>query len=99
MTKKQTKNRKVNSKVNESEPDSKFLLKLVVVVLIATLWLKFSQPHDWLGVTFTAIPIGVFIGLLLIHIFEHFQTDRKIWFAVIVIVGILSYFVPAGIVI
>jgi hypothetical protein len=81
------------------ETDSKYFLKLVVFVLLGTLWLKFSTPVEWLGVPFNGLPAGLLVGLLLVHKFEKYQSDRKIWYAILVIVAIICYFVPAGIVI
>lgn len=81
------------------ESDSTYFLKLVVVVLLGTLWLKFANPVLWLGLTFTALPLGIVIGFLVVRAFEHHQDDRKIWYAVLLVVGVISYFVPAGIVI
>lgn len=80
------------------ESDSTYFLKLVVVVLLGTLWLKFAEPAVWLGLTFTALPLGIVVGFLVVRAFEHHQDDRKIWYAVLLIVGVISYFVPAGIV-
>lgn len=81
------------------ESDSTYLLKLVVFVLLGTLWLKFAQPFSWQGIPFTGIPIGLLVGLLLVRRFEPSQIDRKIWYAILIIVTIICYFVPAGIVI
>jgi len=81
------------------ETDSTYFLKLVVFVLLGTLWLKFQQPILWLGVPFRGIPVGFLVGLLLVSRFEKYQMDRKIWYAILVVVTIISYFVPAGVVI
>jgi len=81
------------------ETDSEFFLKLIICVLLATFWLKFGQPFTLGAVRITAIPVGLLFGLIVVNRFEHFQSDRKIWYAILVVVGILSYFVPAGIVI
>ncbi len=89
--------RRGNEKVFET--DSTYFLKLVVFVLLGTFWLKFQQPVSWLGVPLNGIPIGLFIGLLLVSRFEKYQSDRKIWYAILVIVSIVCYFVPAGVVI
>lgn len=51
------------------------------------------------GFQFTAIPLGIILGFLIVRAFEHHQEDRKIWYAVLLVVGVISYFVPAGIVI
>jgi len=81
------------------ESDGTYFLKLVVCVLLGTFWLKFAQPIAWGGLVFNAIPIGLMVGLLLVHRFEKFQSDRKIWYAILVVITIISYFAPAGIVI
>jgi len=81
-----------------SEADSVYFLKLVIVVVLGTLWLKFASPLSWHGVPFAAFPLGAVVGLIGIKLFEKDQFDRKIWFAVLLIVMIISYFVPAGIV-
>ncbi len=81
------------------ESDSTYFLKLVVVVLLGTLWLKFSAPVSWVGFTIGALPLGLLLGFLIVRAFEHHQEDRKIWYAVLLVVGVISYFVPAGIII
>ena len=81
------------------ESDSTYFLKLVVVVLLGTFWIKFASPFVLLGFTYTAVPIGIMVGYLVVRAFEHHQDDRKIWYAVLLIVGVISYFGPAGIVI
>jgi hypothetical protein len=81
------------------ESDSAYFLKLVFYVLLGTLWLKFSHPMTWLGVPITALPVGLLIGLVVVRRFETYQSDRKIWYAVLVVVTIISNFVAAGFVI
>lgn len=80
------------------ETDSTYFLKLVVFVLLGTLWVKFSDPLVWMGLQFNAIPVGMLIGLLLVNKFEKYQADRKIWYAILLVVTIICYFVPAGII-
>jgi len=81
------------------ETDGTYFLKLVVFVLLGTLWLKFKIPMTWLGIPLNGIPLGLFIGLILVSMAEKHQSDRKIWYAAMLIVTIICYFVPAGIVI
>ena len=81
------------------ESDGTYFLKLVVFVLLGTFWIKFGQPVTWLGLPLNGIPVGLLVGLILVSRFEKYQADRKIWYAILVVVGIISYFVPAGIVI
>jgi hypothetical protein len=81
------------------ETDSTYFLKLVVFVLLGTLWLKFTDPISWLGIPLNGIPVGMLVGLLLVSRFEKYQADRKIWYAILLVVTIICYFVPAGIVV
>lgn len=101
MKKQNTQTRKRATRFHERvfESDSTYFLKLVVIVLLGTLWLKFAEPFMLGGFQFTAIPLGIILGFLIVRAFEHHQEDRKIWYAVLLIVGVISYFVPAGIVI
>lgn len=81
------------------ESDSTYFLKLVIIVLLGTLWLKFGSPISWGSLTLAAFPLGILLGFLVVRAFEHHQEDRKIWYAVLLVVGVISYFVPAGIVV
>lgn len=81
------------------ETDGTYFLKLVICILLGTFWIKFNTPIVWLGLTFNAIPLGCIVGLFLVHKYEGLQFDRKIWYVVITLVTITSYFLPAGIII
>ena len=106
MVKAKTKNNKrrhsapsIRYKDRYVEADGIYFLKLVVVVLLGTFWLKFSDPLFWNGIPLGAFPLGLLIGLILIRLLEKNAVDRKIWFAVIIIVAIICYNAPSGIVI
>ncbi|OGL22000.1 hypothetical protein A2707_01455 [Candidatus Saccharibacteria bacterium RIFCSPHIGHO2_01_FULL_45_15] len=88
----------VVAKPRSVESDSTYFLKLVVVVILGTLWLKFSAPLSFNGFMLGAFPLGTVVGLAGIALIEKNQFDRKIWYAVLVVVSIICYFVPAGIV-
>ncbi len=96
---KQTKKAAAKQKTaTPTESDSTYFLKLVLVVLLGTFWLKFVEPLTIGGIFLSGIPIGLLAGLIIVSKFEHFETDRKIWYAILVVVTVVSYFVPAGIV-
>jgi hypothetical protein len=78
------------------ESDGTYLLKLVTFVLLGTLWISFKVPISWMGVPLAGIPVGMLIGLLLVSRFEKHQEDRKIWYAILIIVTLISYFARAG---
>ena len=104
MTKKQTVKKQSAAKPKQLhervfETDGVYFLKLVAVFLLGTFWLKFSDPISIGAFQLAAIPIGVFVGFLLVRALEKHQADRKIWYALLVVIGVVSNFQAAGIVI
>lgn len=87
------------SDISLHEGDGVYFLKLVVVVILGTFWLKFATPLTWNNIPLAAFPLGGLIAVTVIKLFEKNQLDRKIWYAVLLVVMIISYFMPAGIVI
>jgi hypothetical protein len=85
--------------VKNDEPDGQYLLKLVLVILLGTVWLKFNTPLQIGPFISGGVPLGMLFGLFVISRFEKMQYDRKIWYAILLIVTILSFFAPVGIVI
>lgn len=82
----------------DNEPDGVFFLKLVLYVILGSLWLKFSQPVQLGNFLISGFPLGLIIGLIFAS-HDHFKIDRKIEYAVLIILTIITYFLPAGIVI
>ena len=81
------------------ETDGTYFLKLVVFVLLGAFWIRFGTPVTWLGILLPGIPVGLLLGLILVRQFEKIQSDRKIWYAVLLVITIISYFYPTGVVI
>ena len=81
------------------ESDGTYLLKLVAFVLLGMFWIRFEQPISWLGTPIGGVPAGLLLGLILVNRLESHQSDRKIWYAILIVVGIISFFRPSGIVI
>jgi hypothetical protein len=82
---------------NKTEPDSSYFLKLVLYVIVGSFWLKFGNPITIGGFLINGFPLGLLIGLLFAS-HDHFQIDRKIEYAILIIVTIMTFFLPAGIV-
>jgi len=104
MTKKQTvkkPNKNPQKRLHERvfETDGIYFLKLVAVFLLGTFWVKFAQPILIGDFQLNAIPVGVFVGFILVRTFEKHQADRKIWYALLVVIGVVSNFQAAGLVI
>jgi hypothetical protein len=82
-----------------TESDGQYLLKLVFVILLGTVWIKFQEPFTLGPFHVIGIPVGLLFGMLMISRFEKQSFDRKIWYAILFVVTIVSLFAPTGIVI
>lgn len=114
MTKKQTKNpvaRKAPAKtaakkptgrirklVEHEEADSTYFLKLVLYMILGSLWIKLAHPIHVGPLLVNGLPVGLLIGILFVS-HEHFQINRKIGYAIMLVMTVISFFLPAGIVI
>lgn len=96
MVKKQKKQRWRNTRMPET--DGVFLLKLVLYIALSTFWIKFGQPLHMGSIVLNGLPVGFLVGLI-IATKEKRQINRKIAYSVLVVITILCYFFPAGIVI
>jgi len=74
------------------EPDSAYFLKLVLYLIVGSLWLKITQGENMQ----IPIPIGLFIGLLFAR-HEHFQIDRKIEYALLLLASFVGFWLPFGV--
>jgi len=79
------------------EPDGVYFLKLVLYVVLGSFWLKFATPLHIGDFMLHGLPLGLFVGLIFAS-HDHFRVDRKIEYAILVLVTIVTFFLPAGIV-
>ena len=79
--------------------DGSFFLKLVIFVILSALWLRLKNPIEVGGLVVQAIPVGLFIALLLVLKIEKYQFNRKIWYVTIIFMAILTSFTPVGVMI
>jgi uncharacterized membrane protein YjjP (DUF1212 family) len=77
---------KTNRK-NSKEPDSTFFLKLVMYFIFGTMWIHIAG-NGWT----VPLPLGFIVGMAFAT-HDHFQIDRKIEFAVLVVAMFMSYFI------
>lgn len=71
--------------------DGVYLLKMLLYVLLGSLWVKISHGDN----LHIPIPVGLFAGLLFTG-HEHFRIDRKIEYAVLLVAMLIGYFAPYG---
>lgn len=87
----------VKKKQKSTETDSTYFLKLVLYVILGTFWLKFADPIEIGDFQLHAFPLGLIIGLIFAS-HDHFQVDRKIEYAILIGITIITFFEPAGII-
>ncbi|HSX16566.1 MAG TPA: hypothetical protein VLH86_00495 [Patescibacteria group bacterium] len=86
------KTKKAKSKVaRPQEYDGVYLLKLALYVILGSMWVKISHG-DSLNLP---LPVGFIVGLLFSS-HEHFQIDRKIEYAILMVAMLVGYFAPYG---
>ena len=78
---------------DSQELDSVFLLKLVLYLILGTQWLRFT---DDAGVTVLPLPVGLVVGLLFAA-HDHFQIDRRIEFAVLLVAMLVGFWTQVGV--
>ena len=74
------------SKKSSQELDSVYFLKLVLYFIVGTFWIHIGTLS-----TIVPLPIGGVLGLWFAS-HEHFQIDRKIEYAVLLVAVVISYF-------
>ena len=84
-----TRKKSVKKSKEPVERDSVYVLKLVLFFILGCLWIQIGPGTGF------ALPIGLIFGILLAN-HEHFQIDRKIEYAVLLIAAILSFIAPIG---
>lgn len=95
MPKKQTKRKKVTKE--PVQHDHIFFLKLVLYMILGAVWIKLAKPFVVGPFVVNGLPIGLIVGVFFASQ-DRFQIDRKIEYALLLIMAILTYFLPAGII-
>jgi len=75
----------------KKQSDSTYFLKLVVLIILGSLWVKATDGQSWQ----VPLPVGFIIGLI-ISSHEHFRIDRKIEYAVLLIATLVGFWAPIG---
>jgi len=84
---------KTSKKPVAPEMDGVFVLKMVLYVILGSLWVKITKDGSSLHIP---IPVGLIVGLLL-TMHDHFAIDRKIEYAVLVSATLFGFVAPYGI--
>ena len=78
-------------KSSPQELDSVYLLKLVLYMILGSIWIKVTKND----VVHVPIPIGFLIGVIFTT-HEHFKIDRKIEYAVLLVAMLIGFWAPFG---
>ena len=92
-----TKKKTTSKKSSPAQTDSAYLLKVVLYVLLGATWIKFAIPLTLGSFQLNAAPVGMMFGIVLAS-HDNFAVDRKIEYTILIIMMVLTYFLPAGIV-
>ena len=82
---------KQKTKAATQELDSVYFLKLIMYVIIGTQWLHIQTSSG----SQIPVPIGLGVGILF-AMHDHFQLDRKIEYAVLLIAMLVGYLAQIG---
>jgi len=74
-----------------AEMDSVFFLKLVLYLVLGSVWIKVIHG-DTISLP---LPVGLIAGLFFTA-HEHFQIDRKIEYAILLVAMFVGYVAPFG---
>lgn len=77
------------AKKEQTETDSVYFLKLVLYLILGSLWLKVTKGQNLQ----IPLPVGLIVGLILTR-HEHFQIDRKIEYAVLLVAMLIGFWLP-----
>lgn len=76
-----------------TEPDSAYFFKLVIYLILGSQWLFLVDADLTRQI---GLPLGLTIGLLLAR-HEHFQIDRKIEYAILLVATLVGYWANIGV--
>lgn len=79
-------------KPQATELDSVFLLKTVLYLVLGAQWLWIEQANG----SRVPLPVGLLVGILF-AIHDHFQIDRKIEYAVLLLAMLVGYVAGVGV--
>lgn len=77
----------------QKEPDSTYFLKLVIYLIVGSQWLRIENLSEGWSIP---LPVGLLIGLWFAS-HDHFQIDRKIEYALLLVAAFISFWLPIGI--
>jgi len=88
-----SKTKKRNKGNASTELDSVYLLKIVLYLIIGAQWVRLQNTA---GTSTIPIPIGLIVGVIFAS-HDHFQLDRKIEYALLLLASLIGFWSQVGI--
>lgn len=76
----------------QNDVDAIYFLKLVIILILGSLWLKIGNGQTWQ----LPLPIGMAAGVLFVRN-ERLKNDRKIMYSVLLVAMLIGFWAPFGI--
>lgn len=83
---------KSKTKKQTQELDSVFFFKIVLYLVLGSLWVRLVDPSL---TTQIPVPVGLIIGLIF-STHEHFRIDKKIELSVLLVASLIGFWVQTG---
>lgn len=93
MAKAKTKAKKRVVKKQVVETDGAYFLKLVMYLILSSVWVRVTTDN---GMSEMPLPFGAVIALMFAA-HDHFQMDRKIEYALILVGMFIAFWLPVGV--
>jgi len=87
-----TKQKARTKKQSNYQQDSAYFLKMVLYLVIGSFWVRIANNAQ---TTQIPIPVGLIVGLLFAA-HEHFQIDRKLEYAILLMAMFIGFWLPIG---
>lgn len=78
-----------------AELDSVYVLKLIMYIIVGSLWVRFKAQSGQYDIP---VPVGLLVGLLFAW-HEHFQIDRKIEYAILLVAMVVGFWSQIGLIV
>lgn len=86
--------KKTKSK-NRPEMDTTYILKLTLFLIVGSQWLYLVNVNSD---TQIPVPVGLVVGLVFAS-HDHFQIDRKIEYALLLLAMFVGFWLPMGVIV
>ncbi|MGH7141978.1 MAG: hypothetical protein ACREF5_00650 [Candidatus Saccharimonadales bacterium] len=83
----------VKIRSRSQELDSFYALKIIIYLIIGTLWIRLVNPS---GTVQIPLPVGLIVGIFFV-MRDHFKIDRKIEYAVLLVAMFVGFWSQVGV--